>query len=235
MDTPAASTAIVENELDLLASLVPLGGKQIIELGCGPAKLARELLTRHADSTVTGVEVDARQHAKNLAAPQERLHFISGVAQNIPAADTSHDLALMLKSLHHVPVAAMAQALAEVARVLRPAGFLYVSEPLFQGSLNSVIRIYNDEQVVRAAAQAALDAAVASGSWKEIAQRSFEVPLHFDDFTAFEKRMVNQTYADHRLDEATFAQVRRTFEAHMGPNGADFLQPMHVRLLQPVR
>jgi SAM-dependent methyltransferase len=234
METTAPSMVIVENELDLLASLVPLGGTQIIELGCGPAKLARELLTRHSDSTVTGVEVDARQHAKNLAAPQDRLHFISGVAQAIPAADASHDLALMLKSLHHVPVAAMAQALAEVARVLRPAGYLYVSEPLFEGSLNTVTRIYNDEQAVRAAAQSALDAAVASGAWKQVAQRSFVVPLHFDDFAAFEKRMVNQTYADHRLDEATFAQVRQTFEAYMGPNGADFLQPMHVRLLQPV-
>lgn len=225
---------IVENELDLLASLVPLGGTQIIELGCGPAKLARELLTRHTDSTVTGVEVDARQHAKNLAAPQERLHFISGVAQAIPAGDASHDLALMLKSLHHVPVAVMAQALAEVARVLRPAGYLYVSEPLFEGPLNAVTRIYNDEQAVRAAAQSALDTAVAGGAWKQVAQRSFVVPQHFDDFAAFEKRMVNQTYADHRLDEATFAQVRRNFEAHMGPKGADFLQPMLVRLLQPV-
>jgi hypothetical protein len=109
------------------------------------------------------------------------------------------------------------------------------AQPLFEGSLNAVTRIYNDEQVVRAAAQSAIDAAIASGAWTEIAQRSFVVPLHFDDFAAFEKRMVNQTYADHRLDEDTFAQVRRTFDAHMGPNGADFLQPMHVRLLQPVR
>ena len=225
---------IERDELAILAELLPLADQHVIELGCGGARLARDLLARYPDARVTGLEVDAIQHAKNLAAPAERLTFIAAGAEAIPLPQAQFDLALMLKSLHHVPVAAMAQALAEVARVLRPAGYLYVSEPLFEGSLNSVIRIYNDEQAVRAAAQSALDAAVATGAWKELAQRSFVVPVHFDDFAAFEKRMVNQTYADHRLDEATFSQVRRTFEAHMGPNGADFLQPMHVRLLQPV-
>lgn len=227
-----APTDIVENELDTLASLVPLAGQRIIELGCGAAKLARELLQRHPDCALTGVEVDVRQHAKNMASPQRGLTFLSGVAQAIPVGDSSNDLALMLKSLHHVPVAAMAQALAEVARVLRPGGHLYVSEPMFQGALNEIIRLYNDEQVVRLAAQAALDAALATDTWTEVTQRHFMVPVHFDDFAQFEKRMVQQTYADHRLSANTLARVRQTFESHLDPQGADFLQPMHVRLLQ---
>lgn len=223
---------IVENELDTLASLVPLPGLQIIELGCGAAKLARELLQRHPDCAVTGVEVDARQHTKNLASPQRGLTFLSGVAQAIPAGDGTHDLALMLKSLHHVPVAEMARALADIARVLRPGGHLYVSEPMFDGALNEITRLYNDEQVVRLAAQAALDAALATDTWTEVAQRHFMVPVHFDDFAQFEKRMVLQTYADHRLSADTLARVRQTFESNLGPQGANFLQPMRVRLLQ---
>ncbi len=72
------------------------------------------------------------------------------------------DLALMHKSLHHVPLTAMDQALAEVARVLRPGGYLYVSEPVYAGPLNEIVRLYNDEGVVRAAAQAALDRALSA-------------------------------------------------------------------------
>ena len=53
----------------------------------------------------------------------------------------------------------MAHSLGEVARVLRRGGHLYVSEPVFDGALNEVVRVFNDEGVVRAAAQAALDAA----------------------------------------------------------------------------
>ena len=232
MDAHAPSTVIVDNELDLLASLVPLGGKQIIELGCGPAKLARELLTRHCDSTVTGVEVDARQHAKNLAAPQERLHFISGVAQAIPAADASHDLALMLKSLHHVPMPLLAQALGEVARVLRPRGYLYVSEPVYGGPLNEVIRLFNDEGIVRAAAQAAVDAALRTGVWEPVAERFFEMPVSFTDFADFEQRMMRPTFADHRIDDAKLAEVRAVFAPHMKADGAHFTRPMHVRVLR---
>ena len=233
MSAAATSLPVIDDELDLLAELAPLAGQSIIELGCGAAKLARALLVRFPDSRVTGVEIDARQHAKNLAAPQERLQFVSGVAQDIPGNDGAFDLALMLKSLHHVPVTAMAQALAEVARVVRPGGYLYISEPVFDGALNHVTRLYNDEQVVRAAAQAAIDSALGTGNWTLAAERRFAVPSRFDDFAAFEQRMIRQTYADHQLDAATMAEVRKRFEAHCGPDGAVvFEQPMHVRMLR---
>ena len=232
MPTTSTNLPVIDDELDLLAELVPLAGQQIIELGCGAAKLARALLVRNADSRVTGVEIDARQHAKNLATPQDRLRFLSGVAQDIPCDDGVFDLALMLKSLHHVPMPAMAQALAEVARVLRPGAHLYISEPVFDGALNHVTRLYNDEQRVRAAAQAAIDAALATDSWTQAAERRFAVPSRFADFAAFEQRMIGQTYADHQLDAATLAEVRKRFDAHCGIDGAVFEQPMHVRLLR---
>lgn len=44
------------------------------------------------------MEVDERQNLKKVAAPQAGLHFVAGVAQTIPFADASFDLALMLKS-----------------------------------------------------------------------------------------------------------------------------------------
>ena len=225
-------TTLIDDELDVLAELVPLAGQDIIELGCGAAKLARTLLERHPDSRVTGMEVDERQHAKNIAAPQTGLRFVAGGAEAIPFPDASFDLALMLKSLHHVPRALMAQALGEVARVLRPGGQLYVSEPVYDGALNEIVRLYNDEGVVRAAAQAALDAALRSGPWEQVAERRFEMPVQFVDFADFEQRMMRPTYADHRIDDAKLAAVRAVFEPHVGPDGARFTRPMHVRLLR---
>ncbi len=227
------TTALVTDELTVLAELVPLDGQDIVELGCGAAKLARALLQRHPDSRVTGLEVDARQHAKNLAAPpQPRLRFVDAGAQAIPFADASFDLALMLKSLHHVPTPLMAQALAEVARVLRPHGHLYVSEPVFEGPFNEVVRLFNDEQLVRAAAQAALDAALRTGAWTQVAERRFEMPVRFTDFADFEQQLMQATYAEHRIDERLRAKVRAAFERHRGAGGVDFERPMHVRLLR---
>jgi ubiquinone/menaquinone biosynthesis C-methylase UbiE len=232
MTMAQTNLTLIDDEIEVLADLVPLRGLHIVELGCGAAKLARALLLHYPDSRVTGIEIDARQHAKNLAAPQDGLHFASGTAQDIPCDDQVFDLALMLKSLHHVPVPVMAQAMDEVARVVRPGGHFYISEPVFDGALNHVTRVYNDEQVVRAAAQAAIDAALATGRWEQLAQRHFAVPSRFDDFAAFEQRMIRQTYADHQLDPAAMAEVRRRFDAVCGPEGAVFAQPMHVRLLQ---
>ena len=206
--------------------------QNIIELGCGGAQLARALLARHPDSRVTGLEVDERQHAKNLAAPQTGLDFVAAGAQAIPFPDDSFDLALMLKSLHHVPLPLLAQALGEVARVLRPGAHLYVSEPIFGGPFNEVIRVFNDERVVRAAAQAALDEALRTGAWIQVAERRFEMPVRFRNFADFELRMMRPTFADHRIDDAMLAAVQAAFAPHCGPDGAHFMRPMHVRLLQ---
>ena len=224
---------LIDNELDLLAELLPLAGREIVELGCGAAAMARALLQRHPDGRITGLEVDERQHAKNLAAPPvPGLRFLAGGAQAIPLPDAAFDIAWMLKSLHHVPMPLMAQALGEVARVLRPGGHLYVSEPVYAGPLNELIRHFNDEGVVRAAAQAALDEALRGGLWSPVAERRFAVPVHFVDFAQFEQRMMRPTFADNRIDEAMLATVRAAFAPHCGADGAHFTRPMHVRLLQ---
>lgn len=232
MSTDASTPPLIDDEIDVLADLVPLAGQHIVEIGCGGAQLARALLARHPDSRVTGLEVDERQHAKNLAAPQAGLEFVAAGAQAIPCPDASFDLALMLKSLHHVPMPLLAQALGEVARVLRRGGHFYVSEPVYGGPFNDVIRVFNDEGVVRAAAQAAVDEALRQGPWEQVAERRFEMPVRFKDFGDFEQRMMRPTFADHRIDDAKLAAARAVFEPHVGPNGARFTRPMHVRLLR---
>ena len=232
MHTAADTQPLIEDELELLSALVPLDGLDIVELGCGAAKLARSLLQRFPGSLVTGLDVDVQQHAKNLAAPQPGLHFVAGGAQAIPFADGSFDLVLMLKSLHHVPMPLLGQALGEALRVLRPGGLLYVSEPVYAGPFNALVRMFNDEGTVRAAAQAALDAALRTSHWTQVAERRFQTTLHFSDFDAFERQLMRPTFADHRIDDAKLAAVRSAFAPHLGAGGARFQRPMHVRLLR---
>jgi ubiquinone/menaquinone biosynthesis C-methylase UbiE len=223
---------LIDDELALLETLVPLQGARLVEAGCGAAPLARELLRRHPDAELVGLEVDERQLAKNLLAPAERLRFERAGAQDIPFADARFDGALMLKSLHHVPMPLMDRALAELARVLRPGGWLYVSEPFYAGPFNELVRLYNDEGEVRAAAQAALDRALASGAWQPLAERRFALPRRFASFDEFEQRSMRPTFADHGITDEMVARVRALFLPHLGPDGARFEQPMHVRVLR---
>jgi len=227
------SVPLVSDELELLQSLVDLPRHpRVIELGCGAAQLSRKLLQRFPGSEVAGLEVDERQMAKNLARPQERLTFVQAGAQAIPFGDATFDLALMLKSLHHVPLGLLDQALAEAHRVLRPQGLLYVSEPVFAGPLNEVMRLFHDEEAVRAAALRAVQKAVASGAWEQVSELHFETPVHYRDFAEFEQRMIAVTFVEHRLDPATLAAVRARFEPHMTADGAHFVRPMRINLLR---
>lgn len=228
------NTPLITDELDLLQSLVDLDQHpQIIELGCGAAQLSRQLLARCPACEVTGLDVDERQHAKNLLNPQRRLHFVQAGAQAIPFEAQRFDLALMLKSLHHVPLDQLSQALAEVHRVLRPKGLLYVSEPVFAGALNEVMRFFHDEEVVRAAALHAVQDAVSSGgAWEQVTEILFEMPVRYRDFAEFEQRMIGVTFVNHRLDATTLQTVRARFEPHMTADGAHFMRPMRVNLLR---
>lgn len=228
----SAAIPSLTDELDVLEALVPLPGARIIEAGCGAARLARDLVQRHGTADVTGIEVDDRQLAKNLLEPAERVRFERAGAEAIPFGDASFDGAMMLKSLHHVPIALMDQALTEIARVLRPRGWLYVSEPVYAGPLNELIRLFNDEGEVRAAAQSALDRVIATGQWLTIAEQRFEMPVRFASFEEFEQRMMRPTFADHGIDDAMIARVRQRYAPHQGEGGAHFTRPMHVRLLR---
>jgi len=44
--------------------------------------------------------------------------------------------------------------------------------------------------------------------------------------------MIGVTFANHRLDTATLAQVRARFEQHMSADGAHFVRPMRVNLMR---
>ena len=230
--TDTIELPIVEDELALLNDWVGFDHQNIIELGCGAAKLSRDLLKRHPGCRVTGLEVDSVQHEKNLQNPQEGLTFIAAGAQEIPFPDATFDLAIMLKSLHHVPVELMRPALAEIARVVRPGGLLYVSEPVYAGALNSVISIYNEERVVRIEAQRALDAAIDSEKWSQADELRFDSTSFYKNFEDFEKKHMHATFREDKITPEIIERVRAAFAPHCGPDGVTFRRPQHARLLR---
>ncbi|HYD76244.1 class I SAM-dependent methyltransferase [Ramlibacter sp.] len=223
---------LVTDEAAFMAQHLPLVGARIVELGCGKAELARRLLEQHGAAEVTGFEVDERQHAANLAAPPfPGLRFAAGGAEAIPLPDACCDGVMMLKSLHHVPMPLMDQALREIARVLVPGGWLYVSEPVYAGEFNELVKRFHDEGEVRAAAYAALQRAAEQGvlAWEQ--EVVFDTPLHFRDWADFEGRIVLATHADHRLAPELERQVREHFQRHVGDDGARFVRQMRINFL----
>jgi len=224
---------VLHNEVKLMLAELPLAGARVLELGCGRAEKTRTLAEEGGVAEILALEVDAVQHARNLEVTDlPKVRFAHGGAEAIPAPDASFDLVIMLKSLHHVPVALMDQALGEIARVLKPGGLAWISEPVFAGDLNEIMRLFHDEQVVRAAAFAAVQRAVYSGQLRLERQLFFTTRSYFDDFAQFDQRMIRVTHSDHRLSPELYAAVREKFTAHLGPEGATFINPQRVDLLR---
>ncbi len=219
------------NETELMLSTLPLTGAQVLELGCGRADKTRALAASGRPAHILALEVDQIQHAKNLAQPLPGVTFAAGGAEKIPAADASIDIVLMFKSLHHVPVAVMDRALDEIARVLKPGGLAWISEPVYAGELNEVFKLFHDEKTVREAAFAALRRAVERGPLQLKEQLFFDTRSYFKDFAEFDARMLRVTHTDHQLSPERYAAVRAKFESYLTPDGATFRNPQRVDLL----
>ncbi|MEA3291548.1 MAG: class I SAM-dependent methyltransferase, partial [Pseudomonadota bacterium] len=121
-------------ELEVIEQNLPLGGVTVLELGCGQAWMTRKISELFAPARVIATEVDRIQHEKNLLIDDlPVVEFRYGEAEQVDLPNNSVDVVLMLKSLHHVPVEKMDQSLGEIARVLKPGGLAYLSEPVYAG------------------------------------------------------------------------------------------------------
>ena len=222
----------VRDEMEFLQGLLPLEGARVLELGCGRAFKTR-WLADHGSAAVTALEVDRIQHEKNLLIDDlPTVTFAYGGAEAIPAEEASHDLVVMFKSLHHVPVESMSKAMEEIARVLRPGGLAYISEPVYAGDFNEILRLFHDEKEVREAAFSAVSGAVESGLLELAGQHFFNSVSAFDDFAQFEDRILNVTHTDHSLAPDLHAEVKRRFDANLTADGARFLIPLRIDLLR---
>ena len=120
----------------------------------------------------------------------------------------------------------------EIRRVLKPGGLAYISEPVFAGDFNEILRLFHDEQKVREAAFDALVKAVDDGLFGLVEEVFFNSPMRFENFAEFEENTIKATHSYHTLDDALYDLVKQRFEQHVGADGAQFWMPMRVDLLQ---
>ena len=223
-------------EPEIFNELLSLDNKNIIELGCGKADLTRYIAENGSNRRVTAFEIDEIQHAENAkVADLSNVTFKHGAAESIALDDNSVDVAFMFKSLHHVAIDSMGMAFSEIHRVLNANGFLYVSEPIFAGEFNEILRLFHDEEAVRTAAFNAEKEAITSEKFKLVKQVFFHSPMHFENFAAFEKLILGVTHTDFVLSPEVYEDVKNKFESHLGADGAHFKMPIRVDLLQNVK
>jgi SAM-dependent methyltransferase len=104
--------------------LDPQPGERILEVGCGPGHLVQRL----EELGCRAIGVDANPEAvSNAIASDVRLMWVEQLA----FADSSFDAVVAIHAIEHFPH--LDEAMAEMARVLRPGGALllvYPAEPI---------------------------------------------------------------------------------------------------------
>jgi SAM-dependent methyltransferase len=222
-------------DLAMLEQLVETRCKDVLDIGCGSGALVRDLSARGA--RVIGIETSAEQLAPAIARDRgSGARYVVGRAQALPLEGASVDVAVFMRTLHHVPRGELASALREARRVLRPDGAVYVAEPLAEGDYFALTSIIEDELEVRAAAQGALAQSARVGL-ERVLTIDYEIRLWIADLAAFRARTVSVDPAraeifDARRDELAEA-FHRLGESGDSPGGRCFAQPMRADVLRP--
>jgi len=101
-------------------------GKKVLDIACGEGYGAN-LLAKYA-AHVTGIDIDERtiEKAKNKY-KAANITFKTGSAQQIPAENNNYDVVTCFETLEHL--SDHDKMLAELKRVLAPAGVLVISTP----------------------------------------------------------------------------------------------------------
>jgi SAM-dependent methyltransferase len=218
-------------DLSVLVELVPLAGRDVLDVGCGTGTLTRALAA--AGARAVGMEItEERRDAAAAADPDAVARYVAGRAEALPLDAASLDAVVFMRSLHHVPVELMGAALAEARRVLRPGGVVHVAEPLVEGSLFELLRRVDDETEVRTAAQAAVAGAP---GFERAATVEYDRRMRFADFAALRRVVVGVDPARAPEFDAAADELAVTFAGLGEPDGEGgrwLNQPMRVDVLR---
>lgn len=217
---------------EVLEELLPIKGSTIVDVGCGDGALVRMLTRRSAH--VIGIEVSPRQLARARAIPpvgDER--YMPGLAEELPVRNHYADIVIFFNSFHHVDEKHLPAALKEAARVLKPGGTLYISEPLADGPYFELMKPAHDETRVRRNALEALHHAAEYGLLLEKVLGHIDT-VKIKDFESFRERITSINPESRQRFLEYEEEIRANFY-HLGnkvEDGWTFEQPMRVFLFR---
>ena len=116
---------IHDRMLDVLAQASQVRPSSILDIGCGTGRLLRDAGRRWPTAHLAGVD-PAPKMIEEARRQGSRMDFHVGFAERLPYPDATMDSVLASLTFHHW--AEQRRALDEVARVLKPGGWLCLAD-----------------------------------------------------------------------------------------------------------
>jgi ubiquinone/menaquinone biosynthesis C-methylase UbiE len=106
-----------------------VASREVLDAGCGEGYGARLLADLGGARRCVGIDIDERTiaAAREAYGDVEAIEFEVGDVTHLPFEDASFDVVTCFETIEHV--SAQRDAIAELARVLRPGGLLLISSP----------------------------------------------------------------------------------------------------------
>jgi ubiquinone/menaquinone biosynthesis C-methylase UbiE len=105
-------------------------GQKLLDAGCGFGGTIQQLNAEHSKMELTGLNIDGRQlaaaEAQTTATNDNAISWVEADACQLPFEDNSFDRVLAVECIFHFP--SREKFLSEAARVLKPGGYLAVSD-----------------------------------------------------------------------------------------------------------
>ncbi len=185
MQTPA-ERRLIEALIETVGAKSQAGAENIaiLNIGAGASPLIERELESGLPATSFSVDrLDIKNHA--IDAPHVRGHIIGSVEQMDMIADGSYDIAFANYVFEHV--GQLDKALAEVCRVLKPAGvfILSVPNPKAPEFIISKHTPHGFHKTVRGAEETAFETAYAYRSLSDLVSRSARAGLRLSRLDRF--------------------------------------------------
>jgi SAM-dependent methyltransferase len=216
-----------QSNTDVIDGLVDVRNRFVIDAGCGDGKLCLALAERGA--RVLGIEPDPVQAEKNKqAATVANVGFAQAGAGAIPVESGSVDGVFFANSLHHIPAGEYPRVFDELMRILREDAFVYVMEPIANGTHHHVMELFHDETKVRLDAYRAL-VELAGPKFQSMREIYYDIDRTYRNFDEFANHYTGLSYNRYSKEAVRSSEVKRRFEAQEDSYGSFTLtQPMRV-------
>ncbi len=121
-----------ENHLRAILKCVEIKPQmKVLDLGCGSGYLTFPIAKENPEATILGLDIVTKTLESNTAKAEtdglSNLEFRTYDGNIFPFEDATFDLIVTRYALHHFPN--IKQSMNEVARVLKPTGRLFISDP----------------------------------------------------------------------------------------------------------